>query len=377
MKAFLANTLSNKVRKSLIPCLGTFLFALTACQSNGYKVTGEAKGMSDGDTLYLTRDLTTGIPSDTILIDNGKFSFSGETDSTALCMVYSAKKNEINAPFFLEPGTITIHLSDQPGSSRVSGTTCNDEWQELNDSVMVIGKEINRIAEHIYANNLPQEEQQKGMEQIEKLNKQFSAFVVKTAERNIDNEFGYFLLTYYPEELIDNETRSRLIGNLPAEMQKRPAIQQMKEVIARAAKTGEGAIITDFTQQALDGSDVSLLAEIKKNKITVIDFWASWCGPCRQEMPFMVQLYDQYNAKGLGIIGISLDNDRDAWQQATEALGVKWPQMSDLKGWENKIAQSYNVMSIPHTIVVNQQGKILRRGLRGEQLQQFISEQLK
>ncbi len=377
MKVFQANTLSNMVRKSLIPCLGTFLFALTACQSNGYKVAGDVKGLSDGDTLFLTRDLTTGIPSDTILIDNGKFSISGETDSTALCMVYSAKKNEINAPFFLEPGTITIHLSDQSGSSRVSGTTCNDEWQELNDSVMVIGKEINRIAEHIYANNLPQEEQQKGMEQIEKLNKRFSACVVKTAEKNIDNEFGYFLLTYYPEDLIDNETRSRLIGSLPAEMQKRPAIQQMKEVIARAAKTGEGATITDFTQQALDGSDVSLLAEIKKNKITVIDFWASWCGPCRQEMPFMVQLYDQYNAKGLGIIGISLDNDRDAWQQATEALGVKWPQMSDLKGLENKIAQSFNVMSIPHTIVVDQQGKILRRGLRGEQLQQFVSEQLK
>ena len=112
--------------------------------------------------------------------------------------------------------------------------------------------------------------------------------------------------------------------------------------------------------------------EVKKNKVTVIDFWASWCGPCRQEMPFMIELYKQYQPQGLGIIGISLDNERDAWLNATEAMGITWPQMSDLKGWENEIALYFNITSIPHTIVVDQQGKILRRGLRGETLQQYI-----
>ncbi len=376
MKVYQANILYKKVTKKILSFV-FILLGLTACQSNSYKVAGDAKGLSDGDTLFLTNDLTTGIPSDTIIITNGKFSFSGEADSTSLCMIYSVKHNEINAPFFIEAGTITIHLSDQPGESRVSGTLCNDEWQELNDSVISIGKEINRIAEHIYGQNLTESEQQKGMEKIEKLNKRFSAFIIKTAEKNIDNEFGYFLLTFYPEELIDNATRSRLIKDLPAKIQKRPAIQQMKEAIALATKTGEGATINDFTQQALDGTEVSLMEEVKKNKITIIDFWASWCGPCRQEMPFMVQLYDQYNSAGLGIIGISLDNDHDAWQQATVSLGVKWPQMSDLKGWQNQVSSYFNVTAIPHTIIVDQNGKILRRGLRGEQLQQFISEYLK
>ena len=111
--------------------------------------------------------------------------------------------------FFLEPGSINIELTEQPSGSRVSGTTCNNQWQTLNDSVMSIGKEINRIAEHIYGNNMSQEEQQKGLEQIERLNKRFADLVVKTAEKNIDNEFGYFLLTYYPEELINNEQRAR------------------------------------------------------------------------------------------------------------------------------------------------------------------------
>ncbi len=377
MKVFRASILYNKVKGVASLSLFSLSLFLTACQSNSFKVSGDVAGLEDGDTLFLTRDMETGMPSDTIIVKDGKFSFSGKTDSVALCMIYSASQNEINAPFFLESGNITIHLSDQPGGSRVSGTMCNDQWQELNDSVMVIGKEINRIAEHIYGNNLPEEEQQKGMEAIEGLNKRFSACVIKTTEKNIDNEFGYFLLTYYPEELIDHDTRSRLIKQLPAEMQQRPAIKQMEEVLARYAKTATGATISDFTQKALDGTDMSLLEEVKKNKVTVIDFWASWCGPCRQEMPFMIQLYDEYQPKGFGIVGVSLDQEFDAWKNASQTLGVKWPQMSDLKGWDNEIAQAFNITSIPHTIVVDQQGKILSRGLRGEKLKEFVAEQLK
>ena len=363
--------------------LASILFSvalLTSCQSNSYKISGSvssSEGLADGDTLFVTKDLQTGIPSDTLIIEDGKFKLSGETDSTALCMIYSAKRNEINAAFFMEPGTIDIQLTDQPGGSRVGGTTCNNQWQTLNDSVMSIGKEINRIAEHIYGNNLSQEEQQKGMEQIEKLNKRFAELVVKTAEKNIDNEFGYFLLTYYPEELIDNNTRAKLIKDLPAEMRQRTAIKQMEQTINAAAKTAEGSTIKDFTQKTPDGTEISLMNEVKKHKVTVIDFWASWCGPCRQEMPFMMQMYDKYQSKGLGIIGISLDNDKDAWVKGTEALGFTWPQMSDLKGWENEIAQHFQVTSIPHTIVVDQKGTILRRGLRGEELEAFVAEQLK
>ena len=363
--------------------LASILFSvalLTSCHSNSYKISGSvspSEGLADGDTLFITQDLQTGIPSDTLIIQDGKFNMSGETDSTALCMIYSAKRNEINAAFFMEPGTIDIQLTDQPGGSRVGGTTCNNQWQTLNDSVMSIGKEINRIAEHIYGNNLSQEEQQKGMEQIEKLNKRFAELVVKTAEKNIDNEFGYFLLTYYPEELIDNNTRAKLIKELPAEMRQRTAIKQMEQTINAAAKTAEGSTIKDFTQKTPDGTEISLMDEVKKHKVTVIDFWASWCGPCRQEMPFMMQMYDKHHSKGLGIIGISLDNDKDAWVKGTEALGFTWPQMSDLKGWENEIAQHFQVTSIPHTIVVDQKGTILRRGLRGEELEAFVAEQLK
>lgn len=366
MKAFQASILFSAA-----------VLALTACHSNTYKISGAVEGLNDGDTLFITNDLQTGIPTDTLIVKDGKFELSGETDSTYLCMVYSEKRNELNAPFFIEPGNISIKLVETPGASRVGGTKCNEQWQELNDSVMTIGKEINRIAEHIYGNTVDEMEQQKGMDQIEKLNQRFSAIVVKTTEKNIKNEFGYFLLTYYPEELIDNQTRMKLIDKLPDEKQKRPAIQKMLANLKQASESAEGMTIKDFTQPGLDGTPVSLLGEVSKSKITVIDFWASWCGPCRQEMPFMVELYGKYKDKGLNIIGISLDEDSDAWKAATQQLNIPWVQMSDLKGWENVIAKHFCVNSIPHTIVVDQQGKILKRGLRSEKLEEFVVDQLK
>ena len=325
------------MRVFLTSILCSLLAVMTAsCQSNSYKLSGTAEGLSDGDTLLLTDDMINGTPSDTIIMKDNTFSFEGPADKeTALCMVYSAKNNEINAAFIREPGEITIKLSATPGASRVGGTPCNDEWQRLNDSVMVIGKEINRIAEHIYGNNVSQEEQQRGMDEIEMLNKRFAKVVVETTEKNIKNEFGYFLLTYYPEELIDNDTRLRLIEKLSDECRQRPAIQQIEASIRRTAKTAEGATIPSFSQLTPDDKELNIMTEVAKNKITIIDFWASWCGPCRQEMPFMLSLYESNKDRGLGIVGVSLDKDKDAWIAAIKKMQLPWPQMPSVASKHN------------------------------------------
>ncbi len=366
MKVSLTNTLYSAL----------LIGALTACQSTTYQVKGTIEGAADGDTLFLTSDLQTGIPSDTIFVEDGKFHISGEADSVRLCMIYSAKRNELNAPFFIEPGIISIQIKETPGASRVGGTKCNDEWQVLNDSVISIGKEINRIAEHIYGNTITPEEQQKGMEAIDKLNQRFSRMVINTCEKNIRNEFGYFLLTYYPDELIDQQSRSRLIKLLPEDMRKREQIRVMEQSLEASAKTAEGATIPDFSRPAPDGTSLSIMSEVSQHRITIIDFWASWCGPCRQEIPSVIELYKKYKDKGLGIVGVSLDNDKDEWLTAIKQLNMAWPQMSDQNDWGNSVAKLFNITSIPHTIVVDQQGKILRHGLRGEALANFVAEQL-
>ena len=351
---------------------------LAACQSKTYQIKGTVEGADNVDTLYLTTDFQTGTPSATILVKDGQFELEGETDSAYVCFLYTTQDENLNIPFFVEPGTIKVKLSTTPGASRIGGTYINDEWQRLNDSTMVIGKELDNIAERMYTNEqATEEEQYQMMEQVEQLNERFGKIVINFAERNIKNEFGCFLLTYYPEEIIPNKERMRLIEMLPTEKHQRADIQQITQLMGNSEKTEEGATMEDFTMPSIEGAPMSIMSEVRKNRITVIDFWASWCAPCRQETPFMVELYKQYKDKGLGIVGISLDDDGDAWKQATNQLGIVWPQMSDLKGWECEAAQMFNVNAIPHTIVVDQNGKILRRGLRGRQLEEFIAEQLK
>lgn len=128
----------------------------------------------------------------------------------------------------------------------------------------------------------------------------------------------------------------------------------------------------DFSMNDMKGNKVRLMSVVAENKITILDFWASWCMPCMREMPNLVGLYDKYKDEGLQIIGVSLDNEQRSWQNAVETMGMKWVQVSDLKGWENAAAQLYQVEAIPHTVILDSEGHIMAEGLRGQQLAEFI-----
>ena len=134
--------------------------------------------------------------------------------------------------------------------------------------------------------------------------------------------------------------------------------------------------LPNFKMNDITGNTVSVQEEISKHKITIIDFWASWCGPCMQEVPFMVELYSKYKDKGLGIIGISLDKDEQKWKNTVKRMRMDWTHISDLQGWHNTAAQMLGVDSIPFTIVVDDKGNILITGLRGEDLVAFVANQL-
>ena len=138
----------------------------------------------------------------------------------------------------------------------------------------------------------------------------------------------------------------------------------------------EDELVISFTMADMDGNQMSVTDEFAKHKLTVIDFWASWCGPCRQEMPSLVKTYNDYKDKGLGIVGVSLDEDKEQWSSAVSAMGMTWTQLSDLQGWHNAAAQMYGIQAIPFTIVVDNKGKVLTAGLRGEQLRAFVAQQL-
>ena len=149
----------------------------------------------------------------------------------------------------------------------------------------------------------------------------------------------------------------------------------IKERIEQLEETANNAPAPDFTADDLNGNKVTM-SKIE-GKIKIIDFWASWCGPCRLNNPALKKLYEDFHDKGLEIIGVSLDNNADKWKNAVKKDGLTWINLSTLKGWNCEIARKYNVSAIPALFVLNEENRIIATGLRGEALRTFIEERLK
>jgi len=143
-----------------------------------------------------------------------------------------------------------------------------------------------------------------------------------------------------------------------------------------ASATEPGETFVDISLPGPQGQTVSVKDYVGKNKLVLIDFWASWCGPCMAEMPYVVKTYERFHDKGLEIVGVSLDNNKANWLAAIERTGQKWPQMSDLQGWDCQGAQFYNIQSIPANVLINEHGKIVARDLRGDALFEEVESRL-
>ncbi|MFM9951239.1 MAG: TlpA family protein disulfide reductase [Saprospiraceae bacterium] len=150
------------------------------------------------------------------------------------------------------------------------------------------------------------------------------------------------------------------------------AVANMTQELDRKRAFVIGSVAPDFTQPTPDDKTKSLSS--LRGKIVLVDFWASWCGPCRRDNPEVVKLYETYKDKGFDILGVSLDRDKERWLQAIQQDGLVWNHVSDLKGWQNDVAQRYGVTSIPHTMLVDREGRIIARGLRGPALAEKLKE---
>ncbi len=151
-------------------------------------------------------------------------------------------------------------------------------------------------------------------------------------------------------------------------------IQNLHIQINESKKTAIGILAPDFTLPDSTGKNISLSSF--RGKYVLIDFWAAWCGPCRKEMPNMVRLYNDFNNKGFVILGVSLDKTRDKWVGAIRSEGMKWPNVSDLKFWQSEVGALYSVKAIPYTVLIDKEGKIIAKNLRGEDLYQKVSSLL-
>jgi len=147
-----------------------------------------------------------------------------------------------------------------------------------------------------------------------------------------------------------------------------------KRLLAGYEKRAPGKSFTELTMNDMEGNTVNLSQWIGKGNYVLVDFWASWCGPCRREMPNVIACYEKYNGKGFQIVGVSFDQKKDAWIQAVQQMGMRWPQMSDLKGWKCAASEAYGVSSIPSNVLVDPKGKIVAMDLNGAELPKKLKE---
>lgn len=357
-------------------CLAAIVMLMTACTAEKpgktFIIEGTAEGFADGDSLQVTDD--DGIAIDTIIVNAGKFSYSGPADTVCLYSLNVIKDAFNNVSFFTEPGTTLITLSTEANHSTISGTTANEALQQLMTTINPLLERMHEIEVSVENDTLMTHEREWDLRQrYDQITNEVNNKILEASEANADNELGYMLLIRYIDESEYTELVQRIIEALPEEYRNRQPVKDLEEKLEASKVTNVGIKIPDFKLATPEGEELSIMSEISKNKVTILDFWASWCGPCRREMPFMKELYANYKDKGLGIVGISLDDDGDAWGQAISDLKLEWTHISDLKGWESSAAQLFNVTAIPFVLIVDNEGTILGKGLRGEPLGEFIA----
>ena len=358
-----------------------YLFAagsmtLAACTSEpAYKISGTIEGVADGEYVFLQeakgREL---IKLDSTVVANGAFEFNGRQDvAVNRYITYNAEGKRKMADFFLENGNITIVLGEE---NSVSGTANNDIYQAYKKEAGALNKEMRALYQKSKEEGLTEEQNAEIEKQYEEVSNKLEALTFNTIDTNITNAVGIHL---WPNNAYSMELSQlkELAAKVPAEFQSNERIANLLKRIEILEKTAVGQKFTDFSMPDPDGKTIKLSDIISKNKYTLIDFWASWCGPCRREMPNVVAAYKEFNKKGFGIVGVSLDSKAEDWKKAIKDLNMTWDHMSDLKYWQCEGAALYGVNSIPATVLVAQDGTIVERNLRGEAIAEKLKELLK
>ena len=347
---------------------------------NGYTIAGTAEGTVKGDTIFLCemQGWFAMVPLDTAIVKKGKFEFTGQFDGCTHRYLLAMHKGEnvATAAILLENAPISVQMfKDEKKNIIVGGPSAClwDEYErgakEFDDRMAAdwsvcldtLVAEDNKIKERLLVNTYSADRKN---------------YTKRFMLQHIGTPVADYLLAQTQSDFTKEEQEQllKLFGQQKQQFYVYKGIMEQRAIDQR---TGIGAQFTDFSMPDPKGKMISVSDYVKKNKYTLIDFWASWCGPCRAEMPTVVKAYDLYHAKGFEVVGVSLDNNKEAWIKAIDQLKMPWPHMSDIKGWGCAGAALYNVKGIPANVLIDQQGKIVAKNLRGQDLLDKMAELLK
>ena len=330
----------------------------------GFKITGELGGTIGGDLVLVSASPGGAVKLDEALMVNGSFEFSGQVDSMILAYIMTAEQQPI-ATLMLENLEYTIVAGENGIEVRGGG-----ESQKILNQYNVINQTITREKMRIEQNQMKlqalQQQFEKTMTEVGKKQEELfktykdspvTAFMIASVMLQMDYSSLKAL-----HEMLGEPAKTCFYGQLIA-------IQ-----LAALKQVEPGSVAPDFKGVTLNGDTLSLHGI--KARVKLLDFWASWCEPCRRETPNVRKIYQKYHDKGLEIIGVSLDDKKQEWAKAMKNDKVTWPNVSDLKGKNSEIAARYFIRGIPHTILLDEDNRIVAKNLRGKALEKKIAELL-
>jgi peroxiredoxin len=351
-----------------------FLGLISKAQDSSFTINGQLEKIKIG-TIYLNIYEGDKTVKDSAIIEEGDFTFKGNVQSPFFATLTMPGKTNDYYTFYIEPTTINISgRGDSLKLLTTKGSKINDDGKLLKERMKYVTKwedTNSKIYEQAY-----KEKNKRVMDSLDEVDfavlnekrKVVSAFVkeypnsMRGAMAILEN-YGYYA------EASDIEP---LYNALSPEIKNSSKGIEIKKLIDTYGNVAIGKIAPDITQSTPDGEQLTLSS--LHGKYVLVDFWASWCGPCRRENPNVVQAYNLFKDKGFTIFGVSYDTKKDKWKKAIEDDKLNWHQVSDLQGWQNSTSDQYGIKAIPSNLLLDKDGKIIAKNIFGKKLTDKLSE---